>query len=149
MANINWNKVEQSFNNINPLKYYNDNFQQNCHKIGPLRVSREKIVYQFLNDKNFLLLTWVNYGYFFKNIPVQLPKWSPLYVLSNCMKSDSKNHLINNYYFTLVLNDFLTTDYVDLMLKLKHWVKLEYWVKLSKRGVRNELGASRLEISIK
>ena len=65
------------------------------------------------------------------------------------MKSNSKNHFISNYYFTLVLNDFLTTDYVDLMLKLKHWVKLEHWAKLSKRGGRNKLGASRLEISIK
>ena len=34
--------VDQPDNNVNTLKYYNDNCQQNCHDIGLLRVSREK-----------------------------------------------------------------------------------------------------------
>ena len=33
----------------------------------------------------------------------------PLYVLSNCMKINSENDLINNYYSILILNNFLKT----------------------------------------
>ena len=39
----------------------------------------------------------------------QFDPQTPLYVLSNCMKINSKNDLINNYYIVLILNNFLKT----------------------------------------
>ena len=49
--------------------------------------------------RNFFLLSWLNYEYLSKMIPLY-------YVLSNCIKINSKNDLINNYYSILILNNF-------------------------------------------
>ena len=81
---------------------------------------REKIMYQFLNDKKYFVINVTKLWIFLQKDPSMIlqifTKMIPFSVLSNCMKINSKDDLINNYYSILILNDFqkkVTTVHVE------------------------------------
>ena len=56
-------------NNENDLKYNADNCQQNSHEIGLYMFRIGKIMFQFLTDQRFFVVSVTKLGVFLQKIP--------------------------------------------------------------------------------